>query len=168
FGINGDVYISDGYGNSRVVHLAHDGRYLGEWGTHGSAPGQFRLPHAICTDPDGLIYVADRSNKRIQVFAPDGRFVRLWRVPVYPFGLAITPDRRIFVCNEQPDSVTIYDPEGNVLGGWANPAPTGRRRQRNTRLPGQLAEPHMIAVDSQGAVYTAELRGHRVQKWAPQ
>ena len=104
-----------------MVRLSADGRYLGQWGTHGSDPGEFRLPHSIATDPDGLVYVADRWNRRIQVFTPEGQFVRLLSVDVDPSGLDITPDRKLFLASEDPESVTLYDLQGNRLGGWRNP-----------------------------------------------
>jgi len=77
---NGDVFVGDGHaangGNNRIVKYSSDGRYLMEWGEQGSNPGEFRTPHALAMDDDGLLYVGDRSNRRIQVFEQDGTFVR--------------------------------------------------------------------------------------------
>ena len=72
---NGDIYVTDGYGNAAVHKFAPDGRWLRTWGGPGTDPGQFNLPHNIHCDADGLVYVADRENHRIQVFDGEGRYV---------------------------------------------------------------------------------------------
>jgi sugar lactone lactonase YvrE len=72
----GRVFITDGYANARVVEYTMDGRKLREWGTAGTGPGQFHLPHSIVADQDGTLYVADRENGRIQVFDAEGSFLR--------------------------------------------------------------------------------------------
>ena len=77
FGPKGRIFISDGYGNARVLEYSSDGKRVREWGTSGTGPGQFRLPHGIATD-DGIIYVADRENGRVQRFDLDGRFLGEW------------------------------------------------------------------------------------------
>ena len=76
FDPDGNVYFSDGYNNSRVAKYDADGNWVGSWGERGSGPGQFRLPHGIAADDQGRVYVADRSNNRVQVFESDGTFVR--------------------------------------------------------------------------------------------
>src|SRR6185436_9307199 len=72
---DGNIYISDGYVNSRVAKYDRNGDWVKSWGDKGTAPGQFRLPHAIAVDKDNHIYVGDRSNRRIQVFDTEGRFL---------------------------------------------------------------------------------------------
>ena len=67
---NGDIYVTDGYRNARVHRFTRDGRLIASWGTPGQAEGEFHLPHSIAIDADGKLYVADRSNKRIQIFSP--------------------------------------------------------------------------------------------------
>jgi DNA-binding beta-propeller fold protein YncE len=78
FGPHGRLFISDGYGNARILEYTPDGKRVHEWGTAGSGPGQFRLPHGITIDKDNVIYVADRENGRIQRFDLDGRFLGEW------------------------------------------------------------------------------------------
>ena len=75
---NGDIYVTDGYRNARVHRFTRDGRLVKSWGTPGKAEGQFPLPHSIAFDDDGKLYVADRSNKRIQIFTADGEFLGQW------------------------------------------------------------------------------------------
>jgi peptidylamidoglycolate lyase len=77
-GKDGSFYVTDGYGNDRVVKFSASGKYLFEWGSKGNAPRQFNLPHAIDIDLDGNLYVADRENNRIQMFDSNGNFIRLW------------------------------------------------------------------------------------------
>jgi DNA-binding beta-propeller fold protein YncE len=79
FGVDGSIYVSDGYGNSRVVRFDPDGGFMGAWGRRGSAPGEFDTPHSVAVAPDGRVLVSDRHNHRIQVFDPDGRYLTEWR-----------------------------------------------------------------------------------------
>jgi DNA-binding beta-propeller fold protein YncE len=74
FSPQGDLYISDGYGNSRVHKFSPNGKLLFSWGEPGTDPGQFNIPHNICCDSDGWVYVADRENHRVQVFDGNGRY----------------------------------------------------------------------------------------------
>ena len=71
---DGNIYISDGYVNSRVAKYDRNGDWVKSWGENGTGPGQFRLPHAIAVDRNNNVYVGDRSNRRIQVFDTDGKF----------------------------------------------------------------------------------------------
>ena len=75
---DGSIYVSDGYGNARIHKYSSDAKYLFSWGRSGTGPGEFNLPHNIACDKDGLVYVADRENHRIQVFDGDGHFEEQW------------------------------------------------------------------------------------------
>ena len=75
---NGDIYVSDGYGNARVHKYSPDGKLLMSWGEPGTEPGQFNIVHNICTDADGWVYVADRENHRVQVFDGNGKYEAQW------------------------------------------------------------------------------------------
>ena len=75
---NGDLFISDGYGNARVHHYSPDGKLLNSWGEPGAGKGQFHIPHGIAIDAAGSVWVADRENSRIQIFTPEGKFVAEW------------------------------------------------------------------------------------------
>ena len=78
FGPNGKVYVTDGYGNARVVKYTADGQYVLEWGSRGTGPGEFGLPHNLVVDAEGRVYVTDRDNQRVQVFTPEGEFLTEW------------------------------------------------------------------------------------------
>ena len=78
FAPNGHLFISDGYGNARILEYSADGKRLAEWGSPGTGPGQFRQPHSLAVDDAGVIYVADRQNGRLQRFDLQGRFLGEW------------------------------------------------------------------------------------------
>jgi DNA-binding beta-propeller fold protein YncE len=157
FAPSGDVYVADGYGNSRVVRFSREGKYLGAWGRKGSGEGEFNLPHSVAVDARGRVYVADRENARIQVFTPEGKFLAQWRDVGHPYGLFLTRDQRLFVTDGLLNTISIYDLEGKRLARWGGPG-SG---------PGELRLAHLITVDDQGAVYVAEIEGKRLQKWVP-
>jgi DNA-binding beta-propeller fold protein YncE len=156
FAANGDVYVSDGYGNSRVVKFDKDGKFLLAWGTKGAGDGEFNLPHAVRLDSKGRVYVGDRENNRIQVFDAGGKFIRKIE-GVAPFGLFITADDTLFVADGRANRVVKMTSEGNVLASWGEKG-TG---------PGQFDLPHGVAVGADGAVYVCDINGKRVQKFVP-
>ena len=96
----GNTYISDGYINSRIAKIDKDGNWLKSWGEPGDGPGQFNTPHSIAVDAQGSIYVADRGNRRIQVFDGEGRFLRQITVDV-----PVDPDARPAIGN-RPSATT--------------------------------------------------------------
>jgi hypothetical protein len=94
FAPNGDIYVSDGYGNARIVHFSADGKYLSAWGKRGTGPGEFGLPHNLVIDAQGRVYVTDRDNQRIQVFDAAGKFLTEWKDVSTLF---MTKDQQIWV-----------------------------------------------------------------------
>jgi DNA-binding beta-propeller fold protein YncE len=151
----GDIYVADGYGNSRVVKFSKDGKYLTEWGKEGKGQGEFNLVHAIRVDDKGRVYVGDRDNDRIQVFDGDGKFLEMWKDSGAPYGLFLHAGKRMLVADGRGNQVFILDLNGKVLGRFGMKG-TG---------PGQFLMAHGICVDSQGAVYVTEGDGQRVQKF---
>ncbi len=154
---SGAFYVSDGYGNARVVKFAADGQYLMEWGKKGRGPGEFNLPHAIVLDPRGRVCVGDRENDRIQVFDPDGKFLAQWTDGGAPFGLFSTAEGRLFVADGRANRVTILNSEGKALNHWGEEG----------TAPGRFSLPHAVCIDSRGDIYVAEVNGKRVQKFSP-
>jgi DNA-binding beta-propeller fold protein YncE len=151
----GDVYVADGYGNSRVAKFSREGKYLLEWGKKGTGPGEFDLPHAIFLDAKGRVYVGDRENDRIQVFDPDGKFLEQWRDSGAPFGLFLEKNGQMLVADARAHRVNILNMQGKVLDRWG---------MKGT-LPGEFNGPHSICADGQGRVYVGEGYGQRVQKF---
>jgi DNA-binding beta-propeller fold protein YncE len=157
FAPNGDFYVSDGYGNSRVVKFDKAGKFVLAWGRKGAGEGEFNLPHAVRLDSKENVYVADRENKRIQVFDAGGKFLRQFANGVSPYGLFITPDDSVFVADGVKHEVLKMTPDGKVLARWG-----GGGRER-----GHFLMPHGICVGGDGAVYVAEVTGARLQKFVP-
>jgi hypothetical protein len=144
FAANGDLYVTDGYGGARVVKFSRDGKYLLEWGTRGTGPGEFGLPHNVVVDTKGLVYVTDRDNQRIQIFDPNGKFLNEWTGTGGISGLAMTGDGHIVTGN------VVRDLKGNIVA----------------KLP-DAAIAHGAAVDAAGNIYLAQLTGV-VQKFVKQ
>ncbi|MEM7415599.1 MAG: hypothetical protein AAF389_08910, partial [Gemmatimonadota bacterium] len=159
---DGRVLIADGYVNQRVVVLGADGRYLGEFGEEGEELGQFRVVHSIAVAPDGLLLVADRDNRRIQLFREEGSggadFVAVdeWT----GFGLTldiIVSDRTVWISHVGPPKVTRMELDGTRVGTWSLPreGPLG------------FLEMHSFAVDAEGNLYGSDNQNGRTQKLVP-
>src|SRR5690606_14691609 len=106
---SGDVFVADGQFNSRIVHFGGDGAYKHSWGTYGSGPGQFKVPHSIALDSAGRIFVADRDNNRIVIFDQLGTLLAEWTQFGQPSGLFINGDDRLYVA-------AIGEKSGLVIG----------------------------------------------------
>ena len=102
FAPNGDIYVSDGYGNDRVVVFDKAGKYIRSWGKLGTGPGEFSQPHSIVLDSKDRVYVADRNNVRIQIFDSKGKFLTEWKNIITPWAIAITKTDEIYVCGSSP------------------------------------------------------------------
>ena len=154
FAPNGEIYVSDGEStNARVVKYSRDGKFLKFWGTKGAGPGELNVPHSIAMDSQGRLYVANRSNKRIEVFDQEGRFLDQITSAGTPYGLFMTKDDVLYVVDGtqgNPDEfLTIVDTKsGTILG----------------QIHG-LTGPHMVAVNASGDIYVAEVRGLSVKKF---
>jgi DNA-binding beta-propeller fold protein YncE len=152
---SGEFYVSDGYGNSRVVKFSREGKYLKEWGKKGKGEGEFNLPHAIMLYAKGRVHVGDRENDRVQVFDADGKFLTQWKQSGAPYGLFVS-GMRALIADGRANRINILDAEGKPLGHWGEKG-TGA---------GEFKMPHAVCVDSTGAVYVAEVDGQRVQKFS--
>ena len=164
---SGEIYVADGYGNSRVHKFAPDGTLLLSWGEPGPAPGQFRTPHSIWVDRDDRVWVADRENNRIQIFNAQGKFLNQWDNLLRPQDIYIDDDGVVYVY-ELCLRMSIFSPDGKLLARWGNEG--GEDKEKAL-----FVAPHAIAIDSHGDLYTAEVgryyhqidRGPRtVQKFA--
>ena len=162
----GDIYISDGYGNARVHKFSPDGQLLFSWGEPGNGPGQFHVPHGIAVDRQGTVYVADRENSRIQLFASDGAFLSEWNDVARPCQVFIDPAENVHVAElgfragmwpgataptaDAPGGrVSIFDRHGLLRARWGG--------GRNPCAPGDFFAPHGICADSRGDIYVAEV-----------
>jgi hypothetical protein len=178
----GNIFISDGYINSRVAKIDKGGTWVKSWGDRGSAPGEFNTPHSIAADAKGNIYVADRFNRRIQVFDNDGKFLRAMAIdvpfdpktkavignppdpaaksgtfsPGAPWAICITPgpNQVLYSADAYPGRIYKMTLDGKVLGTIGEP---GRQLK-------QFGWVHEIACPSENTLYVAELLNWRVQK----
>jgi sugar lactone lactonase YvrE len=178
---DGNIYISDGYVNSRVAKYDKHGDWVKSWGDNGTGPGQFRLPHAIAVDRNNNVYVGDRSNRRIQVFDTDGKFLRMFTIDVAPDpgtravngntptgarlaavigapnSICITPapNQVMFVGESTyPGRIFKVSLDGKVLGVIG----------RSGRELKQFSGAHALACPSENEIYAAETSNWRVQK----
>ncbi|MSU66180.1 MAG: 6-bladed beta-propeller [Opitutus sp.] len=160
FRANGNMYISDGYNNGRVVEYSSNGDYVGQWGKRGTGDGEFNLVHDVAVDSKGLVYVADRTNERIQVFDANGKFLAKWTNIGAPWGIYYAAkENAIYMCDGKNGRIMKFDLEGKVLGVLSSYG----------RAPGKLDYVHSIAVDpADGSLYTVEIKTWRVQKWVKQ
>jgi DNA-binding beta-propeller fold protein YncE len=154
-GSGGEIFVADGYGNSRVVQFDAGGRFVREWGRRGSAPGEFHTPHSILADDKGRVYVADRENYRVQVFGYDGKFVEQWRDVGSPWGLAFASDGNIMMTDGYNNRIVKLTRSGRVIGAFGS----------HGKTPGTFHYCHQLAVGNDGAVYTAEILNWRAQKF---
>jgi len=157
----GDIFITDGYGNSRIHRLDSDGKHILSWGESGVDHGQFSLPHAIAMLGDEKVIVCDRENHRVQVFSIEGEFVQAWHVHKAVAAIAGTgDDTNVYVAEQGPPPVTRGLPNlGHRVSIWTH---DGKMQNRiGAPLPGEAPDqflwPHSVAVDSHGDIYVAEV-----------
>jgi hypothetical protein len=176
----GNTYISDGYINSRVAKIDRDGNWLKSWGEPGDGPSQFNTPHSIAVDTQGRVYVADRGNRRIQVFDGEGKFLRQITIdvpvdpdarpaignkprattgamaPGAPWAICITPgpNQVLFSADGYPGRIYKLTLEGKVLGVLGE---SGKQLK-------QFGWIHEIACPAETELYVAELLNWRVQR----
>ena len=160
---SGDIYVSDGYGNACVHQYSERGELIRTWGGPGSDAGEFYLPHNICCDRDGWVYVADRENHRIQIFDGAGRYETQWNNLYRPCGLFLdnAPDPHMYVGELGPifRSGTPYPPNlgarVSVLDRHGHPLSRVGGATMGTG-PLEFVAPHGIAADTRGDVYVGE------------
>ncbi len=180
--LEGNIFISDGYINSRVAKYDRNGDWVKQWGEPGSGPGEFNTPHSIVADAQGNIHVADRGNRRIQVFDHDGTFLREITIdipapadaqtwmgprpnpgapdktmqPGSPWALCITPGptQYLYSSDAFPGRIYKLTLDGKVVGMFGR---TGRQLK-------QFGWIHALACPSENEIYAAELLNWRIQK----
>jgi DNA-binding beta-propeller fold protein YncE len=153
-GPDGSTYITDGYGNSRVVKFTREGNLIKYWGDRGTKPGQFNTPHNIVMDKNSTLYVADRQNSRVQVFDTEGNFKQEWKVGALAWSLCITPGPNQVIFVGSVGKVFKYDLNGKLLGEFG----------KLGRLPGWFDSIHALACPDEKTLYLAEEFSFRFDK----
>jgi len=167
FDAAGNIFVTDGYGNSRVVKFDKNGRFMKQVGTKGNQPGQLNLPHTMAMDANGNVYVGDRSNARVQVFDNDLNFKTMYDNVGNPWAVCISPGphQYLFVSNSIPDNglaqyrdITgeIYKMEldGTIIGRFGKPG----------KQLGEFSTVHEIDCRNPNELFVAEITAWRVQK----
>lgn len=163
---NGDIYVSDGYRQSRIHRFTADGELTLSWGsgdlthydenihastaTPGTGPGEFNLPHSVNLDAEGRVYVMDRSNARIQVFDADGNYLTEWENVPVPNQAMVDDDNIMHVVGAE--GVQLYTLDGELLGAW------GEHGDGPHQFAGGC---HGLDIDSNGDVYVAQVGAPR-------
>jgi DNA-binding beta-propeller fold protein YncE len=167
FAPNGEVLIVEqgetetaaGLGHPRVVRLSRDGTWLGEWGSAGTAPGQFHFPHSIAVDSRGRVYVSDRENDRVQVFDASGKVLRVWSHLGSIMSLVVGPNDELWMLGDN-DAVEIltYD---SLAGRIMRVDPESGRILGAMETPG-----HMLSLSPSGDLYVASITGNVFRFWS--
>jgi sugar lactone lactonase YvrE len=162
---NGDIFVADGHSGQnatpppgttgRIVKFSKDGRYITEWGHLGTAPGDFRTPHALAFDSRGRLFVGDRGNNRIQIFDQDGRLLEVWSEFGRPSGIYIDANDNLYTIDA--DTTATNHP------GWSTGIRIGTAREDKVVAfipPHKSANPwgaagEGVLVDAEGTVYEA-------------
>jgi peptidylglycine monooxygenase len=144
---DGEIYVSDGYGNARVHRFTPDGEYLCGWGEVGTGQGQFMTPHAVWVDVQNRVLVADRENDRVQLFTRDGTFIEEWYGLCRPMDIFVDAAGVIYVTDQVP-SLTAFASDGRRLG----------------RCRPSLNGAHGIFGDANGNLFLAEINPNYVTR----
>ncbi len=165
----GDIFVADGHGgdsNARVVKFSSSGKFLMAWGKKGSGPGEFDTPHAIAVDSHERVYVADRSNNRIQVFDADGKSIADWRQFGRPSGCRVDANDVIYVADSQTTDKTgcTTDP-GCRRGIRIGNAADGAVKYFIPRPDGDPVGAEGVTADANGTVYGASNEGKRIVRF---
>jgi DNA-binding beta-propeller fold protein YncE len=166
---NGDIFVADGHGdypvphtNDRMVKFSPDGKFIAAWGHHGSAPGDFDVPHGLAMDSAGRIFVADRANNRIQIFDQDGKLLDIWKQFGRPSGIYIRDDI-IYVGDSQSDEKTNPPFQQGIRIGSVK---DGKMTAFIPRVDPKISMPEGVAADKDGNVFGGFATGMDFKKFA--
>ena len=156
FAADGSIFVTDGYGNSRVVKFKADGNFDREWGTKGKEINQFSTPHGVVIDPKGEVLIADRGNKRIQIFDQQGKFLKVWDNVGAPWAMCLTPgpNPNLWVVDGQAGRYYKVSLDDKILGEFG----------KFGKAPGEFEWTHGLACPGENTLYAAEELNYRMDK----
>ena len=161
---NGDIFVSDGYGNARVHRYSADGELILSWGERGNGPGQFSISHCVRIDKDDRVWVCDRENNRIQIFDLDGNFLTEWTGLLRPNTVYFDKEDDVIYIAELTHQLSIYSLKQELITQWGG--------AKSSDQPGEfIGGPHGLWVDSHGDIYVGEVElgeRSRIQKFVRQ
>jgi outer membrane protein assembly factor BamB len=167
FDAAGNIFVTDGYGNSRVAKFDKNGRFVKQVGTKGNQQGQLNLPHTMAMDANGNVYVGDRSNARVQVFDNDLNFKAIYDNVGNPWAVCISPGphQYLFVSNSIPDNglAQYRDITGEIYKMELDGTIIGRFGRPGKRLA-EFSTVHEIDCRNPNELFVAEITAWRVQK----
>ena len=170
---NGDIFVADGHsadGNNRIVKYNSDGEYLMEWGSTGSEDGELRVPHALAMDSQGRLFVGDRGNSRLQIFAQDGTHIDTWTQFGRPSGLYIDANDMLYSADSESNTGARRNPgwyRGIRIGSAVDGFVTAFIPDPNSGAAGGTSVAEGVTADDNGNVYGAEVAQRKLRKYRP-
>jgi sugar lactone lactonase YvrE len=167
---NGDIFVADGHdedSNARIVKFAKDGKFIKAWGKRGKGPGQFDCPHGLAFDSKGRLFVADRSNNRIQIFDREGKFLEEWKQFSRPSGIYIDKNDVLYVADSESNSKLNPGYQRGIRVGSAKDG------KLTAFIPDPEPDPEKVvtsasegvAADAQGNIYGAEVGPRALKRY---
>jgi streptogramin lyase len=159
---DGTFFVSDGYVNTRVVKFDPSGKFVLTWGQPGNPPNETRpgymnTVHSIAVDSKRRVFVADRSNSRVQIFDENGKYIESWPNIVRPYYIFMANDQHLWVADGATQKFTRFSPTGQLLSSWGTFG----------AMPGGFYGVHQFSTDAEGNLYTADVHIGRAQKFRP-
>lgn len=151
---DGSVFVSDGYGNSRVAKFDATGKLVKYWGDRGNGPGQFNTPHSVVLSNDQTLYVADRQNNRVQAFDTDGKLKGVYNMPGLTWSLCITPGPNQVIYIGSAGAIFKMGLDGKLLGQVRKPG----------QVSGYLSSIHELACPDEKTLYISQEWVYRFDK----
>ncbi|MBI4520373.1 MAG: hypothetical protein HY701_06025 [Gemmatimonadetes bacterium] len=156
---SGDIFVMQGHGRgeSRILKFDRTGRLLKSWGGNGTGPGQFDTGHSIVIDAQGLVYAADRQNRRVQIFDQNGTYLREWKFRGLPCGVYISPGGEMYLVTGFSGQILKLDAGGRAIAATGQPG----------KGLGEFGEAHYLSFGPNGEIYVADTVNPALHKFVP-